>query len=98
MDPLYTKPLLACDLTSVDNQHIHWEGNWDAYNLNSDNDLGGLSKDERNKFFGRVQIYPVSGGDPTITYHQYVEAHFPDLMELLKLDVEKHDTLDPSAE
>jgi hypothetical protein len=88
VDPLYNKPLLACSLETLDTQHIHWEGNWAAYNLNSPHDFPGLDEAERNAYFGTVQHYPVDKGEPTQTYVQYIESHYPDLMYLLGEETE----------
>lgn len=89
VDPLYFKPLLACSLTTLDTQHIHWEGNWAAYNLNSPHDFPGLTEEQRNGFFGTVQHYPVDKGEPKEDYVQYIEAHYPHLMDLIKEDAKQ---------
>jgi hypothetical protein len=83
VDPMYNKPLLACSLQTLDTQHIHWEGNWAAYNLNSPHDFPGLSEEQRNSFFGSVQHYPVEKGEPTQDYHMYIKEHYPELLELI---------------
>ena len=86
VDPMYNKPLLACNLKNLDTQHIHWEGNWDAYNLCSEHEFPGMSVEERNKYFGEVRSYPMEGGEPKLTYRQYIERNFPTLVGLLKED------------
>ena len=87
-DPLYSKPLLACDLTKLNTDHINWEGKWDAYNVNSEIDFPDMSTTQRNSHFGACVNYPPSAGGPKETYHQYVQARDPDAMDLLKQDAE----------
>lgn len=85
-DPLYAKPLLACDLSELNTDHINWEGKWDAYNVNSEIDFPGLNTAQRNSHFGACVNYPPSKGGPKETYHQYVKARNPEAHELLKQD------------
>jgi len=54
-DPLYQKPLLACSLQDINRDHIHWLGNFDAYNLFSDLDFPFLTEIERSKVFSCVK-------------------------------------------
>jgi hypothetical protein len=87
VDTMYNKPLLACSLKSLDTNHIHWEGNWKAYNLNSEQDFPiAMSEVERDTFFGSVAWYPPDDGDPALTYGQYMERHFPNLVKFLERD------------
>ena len=86
VDPFYEKPLLACDITTIDSQHIHWEGNWEAYNLNSEHDLPGMKVSERSNLFSSATRYPVKKGGPNMTYHMYMQQNYPHMMERLLLD------------
>ena len=84
MDPFFRKPLLGCDLKQLDTNHIHWEGNWQAYNLHSSTDFPeDISEQDRNAFFGKVVHYPPDGGEPALSYHEYMQEKHPDVFERL---------------
>lgn len=81
-DPFFLKPLLACNLKHLDTNHIHWEGNWQAYNLHSSTDFPeGISEEDRSDFFGKVVHYPPEGGEPALSYHEYMQEKHPGVFE-----------------
>jgi len=92
VDPLYNKPLLGCGLGDLHKDHIHWEGNWEAYNLHSHNDFPGLSEQDRDVYFGKVKYYPPSEGGAKGTYGDYIQQNLPELLELLHLDAPEEET------
>lgn len=84
-DPMYNKPLLGCNISQIHDHHIHWEGNYEAYNLNSPLDFPDVDSTTRELFFSKVKHYPESAGEP-LEYKKYIEQNYPDLMSLLELD------------
>ena len=84
VDPFFRKPLLACNLKTIDTNHIHWEGNWQAFNLNSETDFPEeLSEEERSKFFGSVVYYPSDEGAAEVDYQDYMKENHPDVYNRL---------------
>ncbi|CAM9544582.1 unnamed protein product [Ectocarpus sp. 12 AP-2014] len=51
-------PILACDIGNVDEHHISWTGDYQAYNLCTPEALPGISRKRRANQFGRVVFYP----------------------------------------
>ena len=86
VDPYFRKPLLACNLKDLDTNHIHWEGNWQAFNLNSAADFpSSITEEDRNTYFGAVVYYPPEGGGPKLNYHDYMKENHPDVFERLTI-------------
>ncbi|CAN0385464.1 unnamed protein product [Pylaiella littoralis] len=50
-------PILACDIGNVNEHHISWTGDYQAYNLCTREAFPGMSRKERAAQFGRVVYY-----------------------------------------
>eukprot|EP00612_Vaucheria_litorea_P004378 CAMPEP_0171462724 /NCGR_PEP_ID=MMETSP0945-20130129/6640_1 /TAXON_ID=109269 /ORGANISM="Vaucheria litorea, Strain CCMP2940" /LENGTH=804 /DNA_ID=CAMNT_0011989293 /DNA_START=60 /DNA_END=2474 /DNA_ORIENTATION=- len=55
---LLTHPLLATDIGKLKTEHVSWKGNYDHFNLCSEEDLPDMTHEERVKSFSPCVYYP----------------------------------------